>query len=99
MCVSLCVYVGGGLIPKPAAVEPSTAGTIALNYSDQLDISALREEIVQNVTASLQKDLASFHDSFRTELEGHMKQHINEHIDKVIIIWSVESIHMYICVG
>jgi len=90
--------LGGGLIPKPAAMEPSTAGTIPLN-SDQLDVSALREEIVQNVTASLQKDLASFHDSFRTELEGHMKQHINEHIDKVIIMWSVESMHVYVCVG
>ena len=71
------MLAGGGLLPGHTQLEPPSppGSTLPGNHSTSVvDMGALTTDVVNNVTATLRKEM----DTFRSELEAHLDDHITK---------------------
>lgn len=77
LCALIIFLIGGGLFPQTTVVEPNVPGTSPFNYSDLVE---LRAQILRSITASMQKEMSTFHSSLSSEMENHVEKHIEKAI-------------------
>lgn len=63
------------MFPQTTVVEPNVPGTSPFNYSDLVE---LRAQILRSITASMQKEMSTFHSSLSSEMENHVEKHIEK---------------------